>query len=148
MVSKTRLNKEELQVLIDNVKKSGGDATELEGLMASVVDEERRSVRRQPLGVQPSAFGEGEVPLTSVGKYWDIYHSLQEPLELDEGASNLKLEIGNFAQKGGYSLDLNKSLEKHCIVMSRLKICPWAKESCICGEVKRGGRCKMGLLRK
>ncbi len=44
-----RLNKSGLAELIDNIKATGGDATELENLMAEVNDDEnaRRPVRRQ-----------------------------------------------------------------------------------------------------
>jgi len=44
-----RLNKQGLTELIDNIKATGGDATELENLMAEIIEDEnaRRPVRRQ-----------------------------------------------------------------------------------------------------
>jgi len=48
MAAIVRLDKKGLASLIDNIKESGGDATELENLMAGVNDDEnaRRPVRR------------------------------------------------------------------------------------------------------
>jgi len=148
MTSKAVVTKEELQHLIENLKTNGGDTTDLETLLAEFEAEEAGKKRKRRRSSK-AASEEGEQPaVTPVGEYWDLYHSLSEPFEMEENALHLKRQIEDLVQGGVYTVDPTKSLQKHCIVVSTLGVCPWAKEPCICVEVKGGGGCKMGLLRQ
>ena len=65
MASRARLTKDELQVLIDNVKNNGGDSTELEGFMAEVVvDEERQRPQRHNTRREQTRMAIAEEPTT------------------------------------------------------------------------------------
>lgn len=65
MPSRARLTKDELQVLIDNVKNSGGDSTGLEGFMAEVVaDEERQRPQRRNTRREQIRMAVAEEPTT------------------------------------------------------------------------------------
>lgn len=108
MASIVRLNKKGLTDLINSIKESGGDSTELENLMAEVNEDEtaRRPVRRMgnPLRIMVEEPTTEERLEAKVGRLFPV--GITEPIltEIIEFDRNHTLaEIKNMCVEAGFS---------------------------------------------
>ena len=109
---KIKVSQAELEAVIKEMVSNGEDVTELEALLAETA--------------KPKLF-EHEPEKTTVGEFWEFYHSLEMPT-LGEVAEMIKLRLLN----AGYPLKQGVNLDKFSQTLAQ-KGCPWERgEGCPC----------------